>query len=116
MSTLGELADALSHVGAEGSSSSTVSVDGDSNTASSSTTEVPPYAFTTPQKSWSKKLKKDAPMPSFLEFPLDSGYSLTERNGTVEWQFYLGPLGSGAPVHFHGHAANTLMFGEKVSF
>ena len=34
---------------------------------------------------------------------------------SFELQFYLGPAGTGAPVHFHGHAINTLAYGEKVS-
>jgi len=29
------------------------------------------------------------------------------------WQFYLGPMESGAPVHFHGNAWNILMHGRK---
>ena len=28
-------------------------------------------------------------------------------------QFIVGPAGSGAPPHFHGHAANHLVFGQK---
>jgi hypothetical protein len=34
---------------------------------------------------------------------------------SFEIQFYLGAAGTGAPVHFHGHAINTLAYGEKVS-
>jgi hypothetical protein len=34
--------------------------------------------------------------------------------GILELQLYLGPTGSGAPVHFHTHAVNTLAYGEKV--
>lgn len=30
-----------------------------------------------------------------------------------ETQFYLGPAGSGAPAHFHGHAVNVLAHGSK---
>ncbi len=32
----------------------------------------------------------------------------------TEMQFYLGGKGTGAPVHYHGHAVNSLAFGEKV--
>lgn len=34
----------------------------------------------------------------------------------AEIQFYLGPAGSGAPAHYHGHAVNSLAYGEKVAF
>mmetsp|Transcript_10934 Transcript_10934/g.11355 ORF Transcript_10934/g.11355 Transcript_10934/m.11355 type:complete len:102 (-) Transcript_10934:61-366(-) len=31
-------------------------------------------------------------------------------------QFYLGSSGTGAPVHYHGHAVNSLAYGEKRWF
>jgi hypothetical protein len=34
---------------------------------------------------------------------------------SYELQFYLGSAGTGAPVHYHGHAINTLAYGEKVN-
>lgn len=59
------------------------------------------YVFTT---AVSSSLKSEAPLPSFL-------------NGIAEdfeLQFYLGSAGTGAPPHFHGHAVNSLAYGEKV--
>jgi oxalate decarboxylase/phosphoglucose isomerase-like protein (cupin superfamily) len=32
----------------------------------------------------------------------------------TEMQFYLGSVGTGAPVHYHGHAVNSMAYGEKV--
>ena len=70
------------------------------------------YAFATPGNgpgnNWAAKVAADAPPPSWLAatlalFPL-SGF---------ETQFYLGPGGSGAPTHFHGHAVNLLFHGAK---
>jgi len=63
----------------------------------------PSYAFATPHSSWQEKIREDAPTPTFL--PLEKDNS--------EIQFYLGPAGSGAPAHFHGHAVNTLAYGAK---
>ena len=36
------------------------------------------------------------------------------QNATqTSYQFYLGPPGSGAPVHFHDNAINLLVYGRK---
>jgi len=35
-----------------------------------------------------------------------------QRFTTLQW--YLGPLGSGAPIHYHGHAINHLVHGCKL--
>lgn len=68
------------------------------------------YAFSTASPAWQQRLRSDAPLPSFV--PLAA-----QQNGAnQEIQFYLGPAGSGAPMHFHGHAVNTLAFGEKRWF
>jgi hypothetical protein len=64
---------------------------------------VPLYAFTTGMR---QSIKEDAPPPVFL-----SGLAQD-----AELQFYLGPPGTGAPLHFHGHAVNTLAYGEKVGY
>lgn len=62
----------------------------------------PLYAFTT---AVSEAIRTDAEPPSFL-------HGIAKD---VELQFYLGSAGSGAPPHFHGHAVNSLAFGEKVA-
>ena len=31
----------------------------------------------------------------------------------TSFQWYLGPTGSGAPVHYHGHAFNYVAYGAK---
>lgn len=69
---------------------------------------VPNYVFTTAalkSASWQRNMQGDAPPPPCLSGLQD-----------VVLQFYLGPAGSGAPVHFHGHAINSLAFGEKLWF
>lgn len=65
------------------------------------------YAFSTAPPAWQQRLWTDAPLPSFV--PLAG-----QQN--AELQFYLGPGGSGAPMHFHGHAVNSLAYGEKRWF
>ncbi len=35
------------------------------------------------------------------------------RINDLAYQLYIGPKGSGAPVHYHGHAMNTLAYGKK---
>jgi len=43
--------------------------------------------------------------------------SWLSKNATqTSYQFYLGPPGSGAPVHFHDNAINFLMYGRKRWF
>ena len=68
-----------------------------------SPTTPPLYAFTT---AVGKAIRADADPPSFL-------HGIAKD---IELQFYLGPAGSGAPPHFHGHAVNSLAYGEKVTF
>lgn len=63
---------------------------------------VPLYAFTTGMR---HSIKEDAPPPVFLSGLVQD----------AELQFYLGPPGTGAPLHFHGHAVNTMAYGEKVN-
>lgn len=83
---------------------SIVSAPGDSTVEpqKATSTSIPDYVFTT---AVSDSLKAEAPTPNFLG-------ALAKD---VELQFYLGVAGTGAPPHFHGHAVNSLAFGEKVS-
>ncbi len=82
---------------------------------------VPLYTFTTASPQWSQKLNKDVPFPEPI-LSKESAKENTKSASTAEkkaaysfeLQFYLGPAGTGAPVHFHGHAINTLAYGEKV--
>jgi hypothetical protein len=73
------------------------------------------YAFSVPHSSWREKLQKDIPIPSILHSLIlnDKKIVISEDLGTLETQFYLGASGTGAPVHFHGHAVNSLAYGEK---
>ncbi|KAJ1405088.1 hypothetical protein B484DRAFT_483427 [Ochromonadaceae sp. CCMP2298] len=82
--------------------------------------ESPLYAFSTPSAAWAAQLLSEVPVPRSIRrsgsSTEDSGVGEVEAGG-VSWsfeiQFYLGPAGSGAPAHFHGHAINSLAFGEK---
>ena len=91
----------------------------------------PSYAFSTPGGTWKSKLQKDALIPPFLLESLkkfgkkvdedeikSKSYIENQKLGSTSWeiQFYLGPAGSGAPVHFHGHAVNSLAYGQKKWF
>lgn len=68
----------------------------------------PLYAFNTAMPKWRQRLEEDVGLPSLLE-----GGGLIND---VEMQFYLGQAGTGAPMHFHGHAVNSLAYGEKKWF
>ena len=46
----------------------------------------------------------------------DLGFFNTSRLSQHSFQFYLGPPRSGAPNHFHSHAINVLVYGEKRWF
>ena len=65
------------------------------------------YAFTVAMRDWHDDLQRDAPPPPWLQELLDA------FGGSQETQFFLGPTGSGAPVHYHGHAVNVLAYGAK---
>lgn len=86
------------------SSAVTLSMVADKNATSPQS--LPSYAFTTPNPRWRKQLRDDCPLPPFVPV----------ADASDEIQFYLGSAGSGAPMHFHGHAVNTLAFGEKRWF
>lgn len=101
------------------------------STGASSDHDVPLYTFCTPSAPWAPKLLSDAPVPRCIrrtitsaddgdaldQEPEDSGVGLLEAEHAswpFEIQFYLGSAGTGAPAHFHGHAVNSLAYGEKV--
>jgi hypothetical protein len=92
---------------------------------------VPNYVFLTPPNHWPKRFVEEVPIPKplILNSPASlppSSYNLSAIAGSTlqqhgnyvtysfELQFYLGAAGSGAPVHYHGHAINTLVYGKKV--
>ena len=68
------------------------------------------YAFSTPMQDYIAEMQRDAPPPPFL------AELLSGPEASAELQFFLGPAGSGAPVHFHGHAVNVLAYGAKRWF
>mmetsp|Transcript_19810 Transcript_19810/g.33321 ORF Transcript_19810/g.33321 Transcript_19810/m.33321 type:complete len:692 (+) Transcript_19810:81-2156(+) len=70
--------------------------------------EPPLYAFSTASPAWREQIEDDIGLPALLE-----GGGLLQD---VEMQFYLGPMGTGAPMHYHGHAVNSLAYGEKQWF
>jgi len=74
---------------------------------------IPLYAFSTPSPQWQKRLTRDVPIPEPL-FGKISSASAERVAYDHEVQFYLGAAGTGAPIHYHGHAINTLAYGEKV--
>eukprot|EP00599_Poterioochromonas_sp_BG-1_P011878 CAMPEP_0173160326 /NCGR_PEP_ID=MMETSP1105-20130129/17764_1 /TAXON_ID=2985 /ORGANISM="Ochromonas sp., Strain BG-1" /LENGTH=770 /DNA_ID=CAMNT_0014079181 /DNA_START=81 /DNA_END=2393 /DNA_ORIENTATION=+ len=105
---------------------------GSQNRKSKNTTpQIPNYVFVTPPAQWGNRFPKDIPIPKPLILPLEEegssasfSYNLhaiasnTQSHGknktySFELQFYLGSAGTGAPVHYHGHAINTLAYGEK---
>lgn len=82
---------------------------------------LPLYTFCTPSQQWSSKLLGDIPVPRSIYRDLldndDSGIGVIDKKYSAwsfELQFYLGSADTGAPIHFHGHALNTLAYGEKV--
>lgn len=97
---------AIPYPGSFGVASSAVTLSMVANQNATAPQNSPSYAFTTPNPRWSKQLRDDCPLPSFVPV----------ADASDEIQFYLGPAGSGAPMHFHGHAVNTLAFGEKRWF
>lgn len=93
---------------------------------------VPLYTFCTPAPQWSAQLLADAPIPRCIARSASAGSRVPQGvseeedcgvgaadpatgSWSFEIQFYLGTAGTGAPAHFHGHAINTLAYGEKVS-
>jgi hypothetical protein len=85
-------------------------------------TSSPAYVFTVASNSLQRKLQTDAPVPPEFDFHVEDGNTVVSHQQShgsggvvdnVALQFYLGPAGSGAPVHYHGHAVNTLAYGMK---
>lgn len=82
---------------------------------------LPLYTFSTPSQQWSKQLQQVVSVPESMLckssmrdcFPFGD-FSEETSSWNYEIQFYLGAAGTGSPVHFHGHALNTLAYGEKV--
>lgn len=79
------------------------------------------YAFSVPHKQWSDRLYSDVPVPDIIAptaATMSQGYKQSSNHRgagyNYELQFYLGGIGTGAPVHYHGHAINSLAYGEKV--
>jgi hypothetical protein len=84
---------------------------------------VPAYTFCTPSAQWSQRLLSEVPVPGCIarsDNPAeDSGVGSMDpasASWPFEIQFYLGSANTGAPVHFHGPAINSLAYGEKVFF
>lgn len=91
----------------------TIAKDVNNNSEGNGTQQIPLYAFQTPSPQWQKRLTRDVPVPEPL-FGIQK--SITEiAPYQHEVQFYLGSAGTGAPTHYHGHAINSLAYGEKVS-
>eukprot|EP00042_Codosiga_hollandica_P045174 m.455331 g.455331 ORF g.455331 m.455331 type:complete len:270 (+) comp56958_c1_seq38:1341-2150(+) len=63
-------------------------------------TDVPEYVF----EASNQTLAKTFVLPKLVDV------SFTSK------QFYLGSKGSGAPIHYHGNAINTLVYGRKQWF
>jgi hypothetical protein len=85
---------------------------------------VPLYTFSTPSPYWEKLLQETVRIPESMLCKDEPGREDCSVMGafdpsTSAWyyeiQFYLGAAGTGSPIHFHGHAINTLAYGEKVS-
>ena len=85
--------------------------------------EFPLYTFCAPSEQWNQRLLQDVPIPRCLthspeEASFNSNIGDFESAGNNAWrfeiQFYLGDVGTGAPIHYHGHAINSLAYGEKV--
>lgn len=82
--------------------------------------KIPLYTFVVPSNEWSQRIMRDVPLPEPLvvERPSDDKKKSSSVNIVPAYghqlQFYLGAAGTGAPVHYHGPAINTLAYGEKV--
>lgn len=112
-----------------------ISLNGNMDVDELNNNTLPLYTFCTPSQQWSSKLLGDIPIPRSIYRDLssssyssnvddnnnnaDSGIGLIDEkysSWSFELQFYLGSAGTGAPIHFHGHALNTLAYGEKVVY
>ena len=73
---------------------------------------VPSYVFSDPVVVNRKKVSADAVFPQKPTF-LQDGLKGVVRFRKYNAQFYLGPAGSGAPLHYHDFAWNALVYGKK---
>ena len=72
--------------------------------------QVHPYVFFDGISQAAPDLLESFPtVPSFLDFPSEK--MVDRAPSAVQW--YIGPAGSGAPMHFHGDAWNALAHGRK---
>lgn len=83
------------------------------NSSSSSDGDIPLYTFVIPSAEWSPRISKEIPFPEAIIVPNQETGQLMAAYST-QLQFYLGAAGTGAPIHYHGPAINTLAYGEKV--
>lgn len=75
---------------------------------------LPLYTFQTPGSHAMQALARDVPLPRALVTAQQTSTGSIEKKAyPFELQFYLGAAGTGAPVHVHGHALNTLVYGQK---
>ena len=83
----------------------------------------PLYTFSTPSPQWEKLLRETVSIPESMrctdthdgdDCSVMGIFDSTTSAWYHEIQFYLGAAGTGSPIHFHGHAINTLAYGEKV--
>jgi hypothetical protein len=117
-----QLINITEYISSPSSSSSLTAADTSSSSSSSSSTEdtIPLYTFIVPMNDWGDRMLRDVPTPE----PLLKKTKTKTKTGEVEeitpaysiqLQFYLGAAGTGAPIHYHGPAINTLAYGEKVA-
>lgn len=72
--------------------------------------QAPPYVFFDGIGQAASDLLESFPtVPPFLDFASEKMVDRTPS--AVQW--YIGPAGSGAPMHFHGDAWNALAHGRK---
>jgi len=79
-------------------------------------TQIIPYSFSVPHDSFDKILRKELSLPSVIRDIPVLGHGHTLSKDRVTLQFYLGSAGTGSPMHYHGHAINSLAYGEKKWF
>lgn len=86
---------------------------GATNESDGADVDAPLYTFVVPSNEWSSRITRDVPFPE----PLTAVNPETGALGpaySAQLQFYLGAAGTGAPIHYHGPAINSLAYGEKV--
>ena len=95
-----------------------------SSTPAGGDAALPLYTFSTPSPQWEKLLRETVTIPESMlckdthdgdDCSVMGAFDPTTSAWYHELQFYLGAAGTGSPIHFHGHAINTLAYGEKVS-